>query len=49
MVAEWGVRGFPTTYLIDAQGIIRYKNLNDKGELIQRIEELIAESEVAAE
>ena len=42
VVAEWGVRGFPTTYLLDSQGIIRYKNLRGE-DLDQKIEELLAE------
>lgn len=42
VVAEWGVRGFPTTYLLDSQGIIRYKDLHGE-ELDHKIEELIAE------
>lgn len=27
---EWGVRGWPTIYVLDAQGVIRYKDVRGK-------------------
>ena len=40
---NWGIQGWPTIYLIDAKGVIRYKNLRGD-ELDEKIEELLAES-----
>ena len=43
IATKWNVASWPTTYLIDAKGIIRYKNL--KGEkLDEAIEKLMAEA-----
>lgn len=40
----WNVRGWPTVYLIDAQGVIRVKN--PRGEAIdESIQKLLAEAE----
>jgi hypothetical protein len=41
-VEEWGVRSFPTTYLLDAEGRIRYKNLRGKS-VETKVEQLLAE------
>ncbi|MFN0204945.1 MAG: TlpA family protein disulfide reductase [Planctomycetota bacterium] len=30
IATSWNVRGWPTIYIIDAKGVIRYKNLRDK-------------------
>jgi len=38
----WNVRGWPTTYLIDKNGVIRYKNLRGDA-LDEALEELMAE------
>lgn len=40
---KWNVSGWPTIYIIDAQGIIRYKNVRDKP-LDEAIAKLIAET-----
>jgi hypothetical protein len=42
----WGVRGWPTLYLIDHQGVIRRKWMGSPGDevLDQAIEELVAEA-----
>jgi len=40
---RWNVEGWPTTYLIDARGVIRYRNV--RGEALDRaIAELVAEA-----
>lgn len=41
---QWGVRAWPTIYLIDAKGVIRYKNVRDK-ELDEAIDILVREAE----
>jgi len=42
----WGVRGWPTLYLIDHNGVIKHKGLNgDKME--EAIKEMVAEAEAA--
>jgi len=45
--AEWGVRGWPTLYLIDHRGVIRHKWLGSPGEKIMddAIETLVKEAE----
>lgn len=40
---KWGVRGWPTIYLIDAEGIIRHKNLHGD-DLDEAIDALVAEA-----
>ena len=38
----WGVRGWPTIYVIDAEGVIRYKNV--RGERMDKaVDELLDE------
>ena len=39
---EWGVRGWPTIYIIDAKGVIRYKNVRGPS-LDQAIDALLKE------
>jgi hypothetical protein len=41
---QWQVSGWPTIYVIDAQGIIRYR-LTSVGELERAIESLLREME----
>lgn len=38
----WNVKGWPTTYLIDKDGVIRYKNVRGES-LDEALEELMAE------
>ena len=40
---EWHVRFFPAIYVIDAKGVIRYKNISGK-ELEAAVEKLVAEA-----
>ena len=44
---KWGVRGWPTLYLIDHKGVIRHKFLGNPGndKLDKLIEELVVEAE----
>ena len=30
IASKWNVHGWPTTYVLDAKGVIRYKNVRDK-------------------
>lgn len=46
--ARWNVRGWPTLYLIDHQGRLRFKNVRDEQKLDAAIDELVAEAEAAA-
>ena len=41
---KWNVRSWPTTYILDSEGVIRYKNLRGK-ELRKAIENLFYEME----
>lgn len=43
---KWGVRGWPTLYLIDHNGVIKHKGL--RGEAMEKaIKEMVAEAEAA--
>jgi hypothetical protein len=44
ITGRYGVRGFPTTYVLDANGVIRYRNLRG-AELEQAAEKLVRELE----
>ena len=47
VVAAWAVRAWPTIYVIDAHGVIRYDDL--RGEALDRaVEKLVAEAEAEA-
>ena len=39
---KWNVRGWPTIYILDKKGVIRYKNLRDK-EMEHAVMKLLAE------
>lgn len=41
---DWKVNGFPTIYIIDAKGVIRYKNLHGE-EMDRAVDKLLAELE----
>src|SRR5262245_45010829 len=43
IVKDWNVRFFPTIYVIDAKGVIRYKNLRDN-DLEEAVSVLVAEA-----
>lgn len=40
----WRVRGWPTIYVLDAQGVIRYRNVREQA-MDQAVDELLAELE----
>jgi hypothetical protein len=42
ITSRWSIDGFPTVYVLDAQGIIRHKNAKD-GELEEAAETLLRE------
>ena len=39
---EWAVRGWPTIYILDAKGVIRYKNARGKA-MDEAVDELMKE------
>jgi hypothetical protein len=41
----WSVRSFPSIFLIDHKGVIRYTNLDDSAEIEKAVEQLLAERE----
>lgn len=43
---KWGVRGWPTLYLIDHQGVIRHKGLRGE-EMEKAIKSLVAKAEAS--
>ena len=43
IVEEWNIQHFPTIYVIDAKGVIRYKEIRGK-ELEEAVDKLIAEA-----
>ena len=40
----WNVRGWPTVYVLDSKGTIRFKSLHDK-KLDEAVDELLAEAQ----
>lgn len=43
LLKDWNIRFFPTIYVIDAKGVIRYKNIRG-AELDKAVEKLVAET-----
>ena len=44
---QWNIHGLPTLYILDPQGVIRYKNVFDK-EMDQAVDTLVKETEARA-
>jgi hypothetical protein len=44
---KWNVHGWPTIYVLDAKGVIRFKNVREK-ELDEAVDKLLAEQTAAA-
>ena len=42
LATKWNVNGWPTIYVIDAKGVIRYKNVRDQ-EMEEAVMKLLAE------
>lgn len=45
---DWRVRGWPTLYYIDHEGVIKHKNVRNEEEMETVLEEMIAAAEAAA-
>ncbi len=45
IATKWNVHGWPTIYVVDAKGVIRYKNI--RGDALDKaVEELVKEAEM---
>ena len=47
IASAWNVRGWPTTYVLDARGVVRFVNLRDE-DLLKGVRQLLAEHVHAA-
>lgn len=47
LARRWNVRGWPTIYILDAKGVIRYKNLRDQ-EMEDAVNRLLGEVQAQA-
>ncbi|MFN3242093.1 MAG: TlpA family protein disulfide reductase [Planctomycetota bacterium] len=45
---DWRVRGWPTLYYIDHEGVIKHKNIRGEKQMEEVLEEMIAAAEAAA-
>ena len=44
---DWRVRGWPTLYYIDHEGVIKHKNIRGEAQMEEVLEEMIAAAEAA--
>jgi len=44
---DWRVRGWPTLYYIDHEGVIKHKNIRGEKQMEEVLEEMIAAAEAA--
>ena len=44
IASKWNVTGWPTVYVLDAEGVIRYRDVHDK-ELDEAVDKLLQEME----
>lgn len=42
IATQWGIQGWPTIFVIDAQGVIRYRDLREQ-QLEEAVEKLLSE------
>jgi hypothetical protein len=47
IASSWNIVGWPTLYILDHKGVIRYINLRDETKLDQALEDLVTEAEKA--
>ena len=45
LVADWDIRGYPTIFVLDAQGVIRYKQAGAIGDFEKVVDGLLKEME----
>jgi peroxiredoxin len=48
IVNRWNITSWPTTFVLDAKGVIRYKRLASKAELDEAVMTLLKEMETVA-
>ena len=47
IATRWNVHSWPTIYILDADGVIRYKDVRDEAEMERVLGEMIAEAKAA--
>jgi len=46
--SDWRVRGWPTLFYIDHEGVIKHKNIRNESQMEETLEEMIEAAEAAA-
>lgn len=49
IASRWHVQGWPTIYLLDAQGMIRFKSIGPMDKMADNVEQLLAEMKLSPE